>query len=131
MANVLTISEVNAVRVSEREKTIRYNVTLSGSYVRVVRGADTGEVLKLETAANPNSFSNAYWGPNGPSRVYVINGPAGYATEIIPGGTPNHWLLKIFTAANTEVAAGTYAAGAAGITADVDFTIEASGRSFD
>lgn len=128
MANVVTISEVNAVRVSEREKMIRYKVALSGSYVQAVAGADTGEVLKLEGAANPGFQSNAFWGPNGPVRVYNVTGPAGYGVELILGGNPNHWLLKIFSAVGTELGAGAYPAAISG---DTNITIEASGRSFD
>lgn len=128
MANVLTISEVNAVRVSEREKAIRYNVVLSGAYVQAVAGADTGEVLKLEGAANPGLQANAFWGQKGPARVYNVTGPAGYGVELILGGNPNHWLMKIFSAVGTELAAGAYPAA---ITGDANITIEASGRAFD
>ena len=129
MANVLTISEVNAARVGEREKLIRYKATFSGSYATSGRGADTGDVLKLETATNPNFLSNASWGPNGPSRVYFINGPAGYGAEILPGGTPTHFVMKLYSAGGTELANAT--AYPAGMTGDLDIVIEASGRSFD
>lgn len=126
MANVLTVTEV---RAEMREHRVRYNVVLSGNYAVVARGQDVGEVLKLETALNPSFLANANWGENGPNQVSIINGPAGYAAQILPGATGLHWLLKIYAiGAVGEFAAGAYSAS---LLADLDFTIEAVGRSFD
>lgn len=127
MPNVLTLVDINADRPMERELLIRYNVVLSGNYVQAVRGSDVGEVLKLETVVG-NFSPRQYFGAKGAARVYALNGPAGFSVELLPGANGNHWLLKMFASAGNEHAAGAYEAA---ITGDLDFTIEASARSFD
>lgn len=126
MANVLTVDKAIT---GDREKRIRYRVVLSGNYVQAVRGANTGELIILSSAAGANQ-PDQFWGPKGPERVYPIQGPAGYAVEFLPGADGNHWLMKIFSAAGTELLAAAYPAA---ITADNlgDVLIEAVGREFD
>jgi hypothetical protein len=97
-----------------------YLVTLSGSYVQAVRGANTGEVLLPLSATNPNNLPNAFPGTKGFKRGYVIQGGGGNGTEIMPGADAFHWLLKFYSAANTQLAAGAYNAA---ITGDVDFMV--------
>ncbi|HEV7523008.1 MAG TPA: hypothetical protein VGP89_18040 [Candidatus Angelobacter sp.] len=97
-----------------------YKVTLSGSYVQAVRGANTGEQLKPFAASNPNFLPKAFPGNKGFKRGYVIQGGAGNGTEIIPGADIFTWLLKFFSAANTELAAAGYNAA---VTGDVDFMV--------
>jgi len=136
MANKLSLAstpqgiDLNAVRIYEREKLIRYNVTLSGAYVQHVRGQNVGEVIDLtQNLTNANYSPGQYWSARGPSRVYVINaGGTGYSMSIVPGADNLHWLLCIYSGVAAELAAGAYPAGLA---ADVDVVIEASGRSFD
>ncbi len=128
MANVLTIDGPDAVRVSEREKLVRYNITLSGNYVQAVRGANTGEVIDLTKAVGANQLDQ-YWGQKGPRRVYALNqGSTGYTITVIPGADNLHWLLMIFSNVATQLAAGAYPAG---LTTDLDILLEATGRSFD
>jgi hypothetical protein len=141
MANQLSIAsgiqgfDLNAVRLYEREKLIRYNVTLSGSYTQHVRGSNVGEVIDLTknfTLAGQAYNPEQYWGYKGPSRVYVLNtGNTGYSMSIVPGADLLHWLLVIYSTYATELAAGTYAANAAALLTDQDIIIEASGRNFD
>lgn len=125
MANVLAVDDVI---VGQGMKIVRYKVTLSGSYVQAVRGANTGEVLVLNGATG--IFKQAqFWGQNGPKRVYVVNLTNGYAVGIQPGADALHWLLVFFgLGVNTQLAAGAYPAP---ITGDLDFYIEAVGREFD
>lgn len=128
MASALTVTKV---LVSEREKRIRYGVVLSGNYAQATRGQDVGEVLKLETAANPKFLPNAFFGPKGAEQVTIVNGPAFYSAEILPGANGNHWLLKVGASAGvpaTELAAAGYPAA---LTGDLDFQIEASANAFD
>jgi hypothetical protein len=97
-----------------------YSLTLSGSYVQAVRGANTGEVLTPLTASDPNFLTNPFPGNKGFKRGYVIQGGAGNSPEIIPGADAFHWLLKLFSAANTQLVAGAYNAA---ITGDLDILV--------
>jgi hypothetical protein len=129
MPNVITVDGPNAVRVQEREKVIRYKLTLSGAYVQAVRLSNVGELIDLTKVVGAGGAPEQFWGPNGPLRGYVINGMGGFAAEIIPGADTLHWLLKVFgTTPGTELVAGAYPAG---ITADVDTLVEFTGRPFD
>lgn len=123
----------NAAIVYEREKRVRYSVTLSGSYVQHVRGSNVGEVLDLTKGLSPSfDFANQFWGMRGPVRMYVLNpGGTGYQMTIVPGADSLHWLLAIYSGVATELAAGTYAANAAGLLTDLDIVVEATGVSAD
>lgn len=115
--------------VQERTRTIRYKLTLTGNYVQAVRLSATGEVLNLNAATNPKSLPQAFWGKDGPSRVYPLNGFGGFGVEILPGTDNLHPLLKFYgTTPGTELAAGAYAAG---VTGDLDTYFEAVGRVED
>jgi hypothetical protein len=120
----------NAVRVYEREKLIRYSITLSGNYATHVRGANTGEVINLGAAFVPAAYqADQYWGYRGPARVYILTpGTTGYGMTICPGLDAFHWLLVIYSTVTGELAAGAYPAG---LIADLDIVIEASGLAFD
>jgi hypothetical protein len=140
MANTLALAntsatsiDLNAVRLYEREKLVRYSLSLSGSYVQFIRGTNTGEVIDLtKNLTNANFSPEQYWGFRGPNRVYVLNtGATGYSMSIIPGADGLHWLLCIFGGVATQLAAGTYQANAPNLLTDVDILIEASGRAFD
>ena len=119
MPNTMAIE--SAIKLPHGFKKIRYSVTLSGNYVQAVRGANTGEVLALGSATNPLYLPDATWGQKGPLRACIVNGPAGNQAEIIPGADSLHWLLKFFSAADTELGAGAYSAT---IKADADFVVE-------
>ena len=135
MANVMTIDSGGVgqgVRVNEREKLVRYNVALTGSYVQAVRGANTGEVLDL-TKVTGVYKEDQFWGPRGPTRSYVLNiGTSGLSLSIIPGADNLHWLLVIFDTVAHQLAAGTYAGGnGAPLVGDLDLYAEFAGRRFD
>jgi hypothetical protein len=82
VANLLTVDALgvnNGVRVNEREKLVRYKLTLSGLYVQHVRGTAVGEVLDLTKVVLAGNAPDQLWGPVGPSRLYVLNaGGTGY-----------------------------------------------------
>lgn len=122
----------NAVRIYEREKLIRYSLTLSGVYVQAVRGTAVGEVIDLTKALSPTQFQpNQLWGYRGPVRGYILNGgSSGLNASILPGVDAFHWLLKVFSGGNVgaELAAGAYSAG---ILADLDIIVEFTGNNFD
>ena len=119
MANALAVESV--IKLPHGFKKIRLAVTLSGNYVQAVRGANTGEVLSLGAATNPLYLPDASFGQKGAARGRIVNGPSGNIGEIIPGADALHWLLKFFSAADTELGAGAYSAP---IKADADFVIE-------
>lgn len=122
----------NAVLVYEREKRIRYTVTLSGSYVQAVRGSNVGEVLDLTKPVVGPYAPEQYWGMKGPVRMYMINnGLTGYGFSIVPGADALHWLLVIFSGVATQLSAGAYSANAAGLLTDADIVVEATGLGFD
>lgn len=123
----------NAAIVYEREKRVRYTVTLTGSYVQHVRGSNVGEVLDFTKAlTNAPMFANEYWGMRGPVRAYLINtGGTGYGMSIVPGADSLHWLLCIYSGVATELAAGLYSSNAPGLLTDLDIVIEATGVSAD
>jgi hypothetical protein len=129
MPNVLTIKSPDDVRISEREKLIRMNCRLSGNYAVHTRGQNVGEVLDLTKVVGAAGGTDQFWGKNGPRSVYITNiGESGFSMSIVPGADSLHWLLVIYSALATEHAAAVYEAG---LLADLDITIEASGRSFD
>lgn len=141
MANTLSVRktsppnplDLNPVRITGREKTIRYTCTLSGSYVQHIRGQNVGEVLDLtKVIGRGDSIPEQFWMSNGPSAFYVLNtGGTGFSMSIVPGADAFHWLLCIFSGVSTELAAGLYSANAAGLLTDVDIILEANGRNFD
>jgi hypothetical protein len=131
MANVLTVRDLNAVRQEQREKTIRYTVTLSGNYTQFVRGTNVGEVLDLTKVQSTQYLPDQYWGNVGPQIMYLLNnGSSGTATSmsIVPGADKMHWLLVIYSAVGTQLAAAAYPAG---LLADLDIVAEATGRVMD
>lgn len=129
MANVLTINDLNAVREEQRENTITYSVALSGAYVQHTRGQNVGEVLAVNTALNPFYLPKAYWGQIGPRVMYPLNtGATGYAMSCCPGADGLHWLLIIFSAIATELAAGAYPVA---LITDLDIKVEGRGRTVD
>lgn len=125
MANTLSVVAVNREFVS---KSIRYKVALSGSYVQAVRGTLTGELLTLSSASGKLT-EGQYFGYEGASvnSARCINVPNGYPTKIIPSTDTNHFLMQIFSAPATELAAGPYPAG---ILADLDIVVEFQGLTF-
>jgi hypothetical protein len=128
MANTAVI-DLNGVQSQEKNKVIVYAVTLFQQYTQAVRGTNAGEVFAPNNATNPRFYPQAYWGLNGPSRVYALNGPAGLGVEILPGADAFHWLIRLFNpTTGAELAPGNYAALN---TADLDFKIAAEGRAID
>jgi len=117
MANALALQEV---QTGNNVDVYVYKLTLSGNYVQAVRGTNTGERLQPLNASNLNFNPKAFPGNKGFKRGYVIQGGAGNGVEIIPGADALNWLLKVFSAVNTELVAGAYNAA---ITGDLDFTI--------
>jgi hypothetical protein len=125
MANVLTVDGVQAVRIAEREKLIRVNCVLSGNYVQApARGTNGGELIDLTKVVGIAGKEGQFWGPKGPARGYPLQGPAGFSAQLIPGADALHWVLKIWSSAGNEHAAGAYEAS---ITGDLDFYLEFTG----
>jgi hypothetical protein len=117
MPNTLALQEVQH---SQDVTVYVYLITLTGSYVQASRGTNTGELMLPLSATNPSNLPNGYPGIKGFKRGYVIQGGGGNGTEVLPGLDPLHWLLKFYSAANTQLAAGAYNAA---ITGDLDFLI--------
>jgi hypothetical protein len=134
LANVLTIDSGGGVgqglRVNEREKLIRYNLTLSGAYTQFTRGQNVGEILIPNNAVGINK-EDQFWGLRGPSRGYMLNiGASGFSMSILPGADQLHWLLAIFSGVNTQLGGGV-AYNSNGLSTDLDLFVEFCGRRFD
>src|SRR4051812_25002679 len=106
--------DLDAVRLYEREKLIRYQIVLTGSYVQAVRGTNVGELIDLTKTPGNGLFNpNQLWGYRGAIKGYILNtGSTGFSMSVIPGADGLHWLLVIFSGVATQLAAGTYAANA-------------------
>lgn len=117
MPNTMALQEV---QTGNNVDVYIYKLTLSGAYVVSVRGTNTGERLQPLLATNPNFFPKGFPGIKGFKRAYVIQGGAGNGTEIIPGADALNWILKMYSAANTELTAAAYNAA---ITGDLDFMV--------
>jgi hypothetical protein len=113
MASALQVLSVR--RPGRGGRDIRYKVTLSVNY------AAGGQLIDFSAATNPKVLPNAFPG-RAPANVKVENAPDGYNVEVIPGVALNDWKLKIWSTADTELAAGAYPANLA---ADANFVIEA------
>lgn len=114
MANQLTVLNVSPMF---KQKRVRYGLVLSGVYVQAANG---GEILNLNGAAG-NFDPGQFWGYTGPKYGDPTQPPAGYTAQILPGADGLHWVLKVFSAAGQELAAGAYPAA---ILADLNAFIE-------
>ena len=128
MANVLTVKKATkAGGGALNERKVRYSCVLSPQNTQAVRGSNVGEVLNLGTATG-NNDPMEFWGYTGPSFGEVLQGPAGYVCQIIPGADGLHWLLKVWSGVGTELPAGAYPAA---ILADtLDMIIQFRGASY-
>jgi hypothetical protein len=108
---------IQAVDFSRRRKTITYKVTFSGNYTA---GGDT---LNLTTATNPKFLSGAFLGYV-PTEYRVCNDAAGYGFEWVPGTTLANGKLKLWSSANTELAAGAYNAALTGDSLLIEFSVK-------
>ena len=126
MPNVITVDGAQAVRVAEREKLVRYSCVLSGNYVQAgAAGSAVGEIIDLTKAVGaPGAPAGQFWGNKGPARGYALQGPAGFTAQLIPGADALHWILKVWSSAGNEHAAGAYEAS---ITGDTNFFLEFTG----
>lgn len=123
MPNALTVLEVSPIF---KQRRIRYSLVLSGAYVQAVRGSNVGEVLIPNNAVGKYD-AQQFWGFQGPKFGEASQPPAGYTASILPGADSQHWLLKIFSAAGVELAAGAYPAG---VLADIDAVVEFWGANY-
>lgn len=123
MPNVLTVLEVSNVI---KQRRIRYGLVLTGAYVQAVRGTNVGEVLIPGNAVGKFDAMQ-YWGFQGPKFGEASQPPAGYTASLLPGADAQHWLLKLFSAPGTELAAGAYPAG---VLADLDAVVEFWGADY-
>lgn len=99
-----------------RSKKIKVKVVASGNY------APGGDTLNLQGATNPNFLTDATFGYPGTIDFYAVDQtPDGYTANLIPGSTLANWKLQIFSAANTELAAGAYPAGISGGSFELEF----------
>ncbi len=96
---------------SRRRKTNRIKIVPTGNY------ATGGQVLDLTALTNPNFYPNVGVSAfNIPplEDLIVTRVPAGYTAEIVAGTDPTAlataFKLKLFTAPDTELAAGAYPA---------------------
>ena len=119
MANTMVLQDV---QVGERVTVYIFQVSLTGSYVQAGSG---GEVLAPNSATNPNRLPKA--AATEYVRGYPLQGPAGNGCQILPGTDSTHWIMKLWSAANTEVLAAAYNAA---ITADTNFLVAFEARNY-
>ena len=92
-----------------RTKDRVVKVVASGNYVT---GGDT---VDLTNVSNPNFLSDQRFGQNSSINDYeVVQAPAGYTAELVPGATLATWKLMVFSAPNTQLAAAAYPAAITG-----------------
>jgi hypothetical protein len=120
MANQLTVLNVSPMFKSKR---VRYGLALSGNYVQVSNG---GEVLAINSATGA-FLPGEFWGYTGPQWGDPTQPNGGYTMQIIPGADGLHWILKVWSAPGTELAAGAYPAA---ITGDANAFVEFWGADF-
>lgn len=91
---------------TRRRKLIRFKVTPTGNYTT------GGDPLDLTAITNPKFEQNpGFRSVPSLDDIYVVRAPAGYGAELVAGtGTTlaTALKLKVFTTANTELAAGAY-----------------------
>lgn len=96
----------------------RHNVRVKDRIIKAVASgnyATGGDAIDLTNVANPNFKTDAKFGQNVAIEDWeVIQSPAGYGAELVQGALLSNWKLKIFTTANTELAAGAYPAAITG-----------------
>jgi hypothetical protein len=110
-------SVVRFVDYSRRRKVITLGVTFSGSYTT---GGDT---LDLTATTNPKYFVAAKFGTI-PVEFVVCNDAGGCGFEWVPGTTLANGKVKVFSAANTELAAGAYNAALTGDTLILELSVK-------
>ena len=89
-----------------RDKELIIQATPSGNYVA---GGDT---VNLTVVSNPKFIGDAQFGFPGKIDDYeVLSAPDGYTANLVPGATLATWLLQVYSAANTPLAAAAYPAG--------------------
>lgn len=109
---------VKDVDYSRRRRIVTVAVTFSVNY------ATGGDTLDLTAITNPAFKSNAKFGSVPPAeKVKFRNGAGGYDFEWVPGTTLANGKIKVFSSANTELAAGAYNAALTGDTLYVDFEV--------
>jgi hypothetical protein len=106
---------VKIVDYTRRKKKLVIALTFSGSY------STGGDTLNFTTMTNPSFVANANVAKI-PSVADVVfqNGAGGYDFDFVPGTTLANSKIKIFSAANTELAAGAYNAALTGDTLNVE-----------
>jgi hypothetical protein len=109
---------VKAVDFTRRRRRVSLALTFSGSY------ATGGDTLNLTTVTNP-SFLSAAGFSTIPTTTDVSfrNGAGGYDFDFVPGTTLANSKIKLFSAANTELAAGAYNAALTGDTLNIEISI--------
>ena len=107
---------IKAIDVSRRRKRITYNLTFSGNY------STGGDTLNLATASNPR-FLDAGYPSRVPDQIDVMGNPGGTSAEAVLGTGMTDNKIKLFSAPNTELAAGAYNAA---VTGDLNVQVEAS-----
>jgi hypothetical protein len=92
---------------SRRRKERRYSVQPTGNYTV------GGDIFDFSTVLNPNFFGDVNLS-NVPGFDEVsFELPGGYTAQMVPGGgttLATAWLLKVFSAAGTELLAAAYPA---------------------
>lgn len=122
MATVITLRRFDQTRRrTERE----YQVAFSGNYTT------GGAVLDLTAALDPKFLAAGYLGgifdlgllQDGSIVARLNRFPGGYTGEIVVNGSATGWanayLLKLYSAPGTELAAGAYPAAVTGDTASI------------
>jgi hypothetical protein len=128
MANTL---QQKPSRRTRRVTTKVFKGTLTGSYVQATGTA--GEVLNVTTATDPNFYAEPVAGlfdnaahVAGLFEAKLVRPPAGYTGELVKKTTPAGWqdayILKLYSAPGTELAAAAYPAAILADTFEFEIT---------
>jgi hypothetical protein len=107
MAVALAVTRISHTR---RHKEIEYKPTFSGNY------STNGDTLDLTAATNPLFLPGGKPGQALPESLQVVGNPGGDGAEGVIGATNATHKIKMFSAANTELAAAAYNAAVTGDT---------------
>lgn len=99
---------LKSVRHTRRHKEMEYTPTFSGTY------PTGGDTVDLTGATNPSLLPGGKPGQALPESLQVIGASGGDGGEMVIGTTNANHKLKLFSAANTELANAAYNAALTG-----------------
>lgn len=115
---MINANSIVAMNSSGQQTRVIIALSVSGSYVA---GGDTFDPTPLIG----DGYLNEVFAQNNPPKWGDVQTSSGFIGAFIPGSTIQNGKIKwVVSSTGSEVAAGTYASGAANLAADPNLTIE-------